>query len=104
MGTVGSLLADLRDVATRERTDGTTRRRPGAAARALILGRLMAFLVNDAGLWDAFRVTFDLTGAPRFPMVRLSVAVATVLVASPHLARPTRRLGEGLVVLLALSS
>jgi glycosyltransferase 2 family protein len=36
--------------------------------------------------------------------VRLSVAVATVLVASPHLARPTRRVGEGLVVLLALSS
>ena len=64
----------------------------------------MAFLVHDSGLWDAFRVTFDLTGAPRFPMVRLSVAVATVLVASPHLARPTRRFGEGLVALLALSS
>ncbi len=64
----------------------------------------MAFLVHDDGLWQAFRVTFDLTGAPRFPMVRLSVAVATVLVASPHLARPTRRFGEGLVALLALSS
>ena len=62
----------------------------------------MAFLVHDTGLWDAFRVTFDLTGAPRFPMVRLSVAVATVLVASPHLARPTRRFGQGLVALLAL--
>ena len=37
-------------------------------------------------------------------MVRLSVAVATVLVASPHLSRPTRRIGEGLVGLLALSS
>ena len=64
----------------------------------------MAFLVHDDGLWQAFKVTFDLTGAPRFPMVRLSVAVATVLVASPHLARPTRRFGEGLVALLALSS
>ena len=181
MGTVRSLLADLRDVATRERTDATTRRRPGDAARAVIavllliplvlhahhptateqavvrlydsipdgartlflilyqlaalwavgllvvtvlllrrwrlardlavgavaawvLGRLMAFLVHDSGLWDAFRVTFDLTGAPRFPMVRLSVAVATVLVASPHLARPTRRFGEALVALLALTS
>jgi undecaprenyl-diphosphatase len=64
----------------------------------------MAFLVHDDGLWQAFRVTFDLTGAPRFPMVRVSVAVATVLVASPHLARPTRRFGEGLVLLLSLSS
>jgi uncharacterized membrane protein YbhN (UPF0104 family) len=181
MVTVRSLLADLKDVATRERTDGTTRRRPGDAARAVlavlllvpltlhahhpsateaavvrlfdsiphgartlllilyqlaalwavgllvvtvlllrrwrlardlavaaaaawVLGRLMAFLVHNTGVWDAVRVTFDLTGAPRFPMVRLSVAVATVLVASPHLARPTRRFGEGLVALLALSS
>jgi len=181
MGTVRSLLTDLREVATRERTEGTSRRRPGDAARAVVaalvlvplvlhahhptateeavvrlfnsiphgartlflilyqlaalwavgllvvtvlllrrwrlardlavaaaaawvLGRLMAFLVHDSGLWDAFRVTFDLTGAPRFPMVRVTVAVATVLVASPHLARPTRRIGEGLVALLALSS
>jgi undecaprenyl-diphosphatase len=181
MGTVGSLLADLRDVATRERTEGTTRRRPGDAARATlaallliplvlhahhptateeavvrlfdsipggartlflilyqlaalwavgllvvtvvllqrwrlardlavaavstwVLGRLMAFLVHNSGLWNAFRITFDLTGSPHFPMVRLSVAVATVLVASPHLARPTRRFGQSLVALLALSS
>jgi undecaprenyl-diphosphatase len=181
MGTVRTLLTDLREVATRERTEGTTRRRPGDLARAVlaaivlvplilhahhptateeavvrlfesipagartlflilyqlaalwavgllvvtvlllrrwrlardlavaagtawVLGRLMAFLVHDDGLWQAFKVTFDLTGAPRFPMVRLSVAVATVLVASPHLARPTRRLGQGLVALLALSS
>jgi undecaprenyl-diphosphatase len=181
MGTVSSLLRDLREVATRERTEGTTRRRPGDAARAVVaalllvplilhahhptateeavvrlfesiptgartlflilyqlaalwavgllvvtvlllrrwrlardlavaagaawvLARLMAFLVHNDGLWEAFRVTFDLTGAPRFPMVRVSVAVATVLVASPHLARPTRRFGEALVALLSLSS
>jgi len=181
MGTVRSLLTDLREVATRERTEGTSRRRPGDAARAVVaalllvplvlhahhptateeavvrlynsiphgartlflilyqlaalwavgllavtvlllrrwrlardlavagasawvLGRLIAFLVHDSGLWDAFRVTFDLTGAPRFPMVRVAVAVATVLVASPHLTRPTRRIGEALVALLALSS
>src|SRR5204862_7896666 len=160
-----SLLADLRSVATRERVDGRTRRRPGDAARvvvavlllvplivhahhptateeavvrlfdsiphgartlflilyqlaalwavgllvvtvlllrrwrlardlavaaagAWILGRLLAFLVHDSSLWNAFRITFELDDAPRFPMVRLSVAVATVPVASPHLARP----------------
>ncbi len=75
-----------------------------AAAAAWILGRLTAFWVHDTGLWSAFRVTFDLTGAPRFPMVRVGVAVATVLVASPHLTRPTRRIGQWLVFLLALSS
>ncbi len=74
-----------------------------AAAGAWVLGRLMAFLVHDSGLWNAFKVTFDLDDAPRFPMVRLAVAVATVLVASPHLARPTRRFGQALVALLALS-
>jgi uncharacterized membrane protein YbhN (UPF0104 family)/tRNA A-37 threonylcarbamoyl transferase component Bud32 len=181
MATVRTLVGELRDAATRERTEGTTRRRPGDAARvvvaavvlvplivhadhptateeavvrlfesiphgartlflilyqlaalwavgllvvtvlllrrwrlardlavaggaAWVLGRLMAFLTHDAGLWQAFKVTFDLTGAPRFPMVRLSVAVATVLVASPHLSRPTRRIGQALVALLALSS
>jgi len=181
MGTLRSWLADLRDSATRNRTEGTTRRRPGDAARAVaaalllvplgfhaghptateealvrlfdsiphgartlflilyqlaalwavgllvvtvlllrrwrlardlavagaaawILGRLLAFLVHDSQLWDAFRVTFDLTDAPRFPLVRLSVAVAAVLVASPHLARPTRRFGQTIVGLLALSS
>ena len=36
MGTVRSLLTDLREVATRERTEGTSRRRPGDAARAVV--------------------------------------------------------------------
>src|ERR1700750_2406226 len=181
MGTVRALVDDLREVATRERTEGTTRRRPGDAARAVVaalllvplvlhahhptateeavvrlfesipagaktlflilyqlaalwavgllvvtvlllhrwrlardlavaaatawvLGRVTAFLVHDEGLWQALHGHVRLTRARRFPMVRLSVAVAAVLVASPPLARPTRRLGEGLVVLLALSS
>jgi len=181
MGTLRSWSAAVRDAATRNRTEGITRRRPGDAARvvvavvlfvplaihaghpnateeavvrffdsiphgartlflilyqlaalwalgllvvtvlllrrwrlardlavagaaAWVLGRLLAFLLHDAGLWDAFRVTFDLTGAPRFPLVRVAVAVATVLVASPHLSRPARRFGQALVALLALSS
>ena len=180
MGTVRSLLADLRAGATRERTDGTTRRRPGDAARAVIaallliplilhahhptateeavvrlydsiphgartlflilyqlaalwavgllvvtvlllrrwrlardlavggaaawvLGRLIAFLVHDTGLWDAFRVTFDLTGAPRFPMVRLdgrggdgAGGVAPPGPADPPLRRGSRRAARAL--------
>jgi uncharacterized membrane protein YbhN (UPF0104 family)/tRNA A-37 threonylcarbamoyl transferase component Bud32 len=75
-----------------------------AATAAWVLGRLTAFFVHRTDLWNAFKVTFDLTDAPRFPLVRVSVAVAAVLVASPHLARPTRRVGQGLVALLALTS
>ena len=48
MGTVRSLVADLRDVATRERTDGTTRRRPGDAARAVVAVLLLVPLILHA--------------------------------------------------------
>jgi uncharacterized membrane protein YbhN (UPF0104 family)/tRNA A-37 threonylcarbamoyl transferase component Bud32 len=75
-----------------------------AAALAWILGRLTGFVVHETDLWNALRVTFDLTGAPRFPLVRLSVAVAAIVVASPHLSRPTRIVGQSIVGLLAVSS
>ena len=48
MGTIGALLADLREVATKERTEGTTRRRPGDAARAAIAALLLVPLVLHA--------------------------------------------------------
>jgi uncharacterized membrane protein YbhN (UPF0104 family)/tRNA A-37 threonylcarbamoyl transferase component Bud32 len=75
-----------------------------AGGLAWMLGRLTAFFTHQTDLWNAIKVTFDLTDAPRFPLVRVSVAVAAVLVASPHLTRPTRRIGQGIVAALALSS
>src|SRR5204863_226338 len=39
-----------------------------------------------------------------FPQVRLAVVTAVVCAASPYLTRPTRRIGQLLVLLLALSS
>ena len=48
MGTVRSLLHDLREVATRERTEGTTRRRPGDAARAVLAVLLLVPLILHA--------------------------------------------------------
>src|SRR4051794_11589627 len=48
MGTVRSLLADLREVATRERTEGTSRRRPGDAARAAVATLVLVPLVLHA--------------------------------------------------------
>jgi undecaprenyl-diphosphatase len=74
-----------------------------AGALAWVLGRLLVYLTDQASLRGAFdlAVNFD---APRFPLVRLGASVAAVLVASPHLTRPTRRVGQFLVLALALSS
>ena len=52
----------------------------------------------------AFSITFDLADVPRFPLVRISIAVAVITVASPYLARPTRRVGQGIVLLLAIAT
>ena len=75
-----------------------------AGALAWVLGRLLAFVWGRTSLGAAFEVVLDATDAPRFPTVRVGVAVALVIVASPHLTRPVRRVGQVLVILLALSA
>ena len=75
-----------------------------AGAVAWFVGRLLAFFVRDTDLGSAFEVVFDPTHAPRFPVVRVGIAVAMISVASPHLARPTKRVGQLLVTLLALAA
>jgi glycosyltransferase 2 family protein len=75
-----------------------------AGAAAWLLGRVTAFFVQRTDLWHSLQVTFDFGRAPRFPLVRLSMVVAMVIVASPHLTRPARRLGGSLVVVLALAA
>ena len=75
-----------------------------ASLVAWVGGRLLAFVVRTTDLAGAFELTFDLTDAPRFPLVRVGIATAVVTVASPYLARPTRRVGQGLVLALALAA
>ncbi len=75
-----------------------------AGALAWLLGRLLAFVWGETSLGGAFEVVFDVTAAPRFPTVRVGIAVALIIVASPHLTRPVRRVGQVLVALLALSA
>ena len=75
-----------------------------AGALAWVIGRLVAVFVDRTDLAHAFSVTFDLTDVPRFPLVRISMAVAVITVASPYLARPTRRVGQGIVLLLAIAT
>ena len=75
-----------------------------AGALAWVIGRLVGVFVDRTDLAHAFEVTFDLTDVPRFPLVRISMAVAVITVASPYLARPTRRVGQGIVLLLAIAT
>src|SRR6185503_6412336 len=75
-----------------------------AGAAAWLFGRLLAFVWGRTTLGGAFELVFDVTDAPRFPTVRVAIAVAMVIVASPHLTRPVRRVGQVLVILLALSA
>ncbi len=73
-----------------------------AGALAWLLGRVLAFVWGRTSLGKAFELIFDVANAPRFPTVRVAIAVAMVIVASPHLTRPVRRVGQVLVALIAL--
>lgn len=69
-----------------------------AGGLAWILGRLMG-IVDQGGLakWsDVFRATTT----PTFPLVRLAVIEAVLIVAGPYVTRPARRIGQlfGLVL------
>jgi undecaprenyl-diphosphatase len=75
-----------------------------AGSLAWLLGRLISAFVEKTDLAHAFSVTFDLSDVPRFPLVRVSMAVAVITVASPYLARPTRRVGQAIVFLLAIAT
>ncbi len=75
-----------------------------AGAGAWCIGRVLAFYTRDGRLWNAVKDTADLTGAPRFPTVRVAVVVAMVVVASPYLARPLRHVGQILVIAVAIDA
>jgi undecaprenyl-diphosphatase len=75
-----------------------------AGVVAWVLGGLVARMTHDAGVWSSLHLTLDLTDLPRYPAVRLGVAVAMVVVAAPHLTRPVRRIGQVLVGLIAIGA
>ena len=73
-----------------------------AGLAAWIVGRLLAFFTHRTDLVHAFSVTFGSRDTPQFPLVRVGLAVAVIVVAAPYLARVTRWIGRVLVILLAL--
>ena len=77
-----------------------------AGSLAWFVGRLLGGLV---GVDESLAKSLDIVtrvgdGSPSFPVVRLAIVVAVVVTAAPYLTRPTRRVGQLLVVLLALSA
>jgi len=75
-----------------------------AVTGAVLVGWLLTSLEHSTDPWKALQAAFDLVDPPRFPLVRLGMSVAVVVVASPHLTRPTRRVGQWLVAALAAAA
>jgi uncharacterized membrane protein YbhN (UPF0104 family) len=71
-----------------------------------VLGRLIGSLVvTDSSLIDSLDVVTRFGKAsPSFPVVRLAMIAAVISVATPYLGRPTRRMGQLLVLVLAFAS
>jgi uncharacterized membrane protein YbhN (UPF0104 family) len=58
------------------------------------LARFLSFAVDGTGVWSAIGKVFSGDEAASYPTVRLAVLAAVVLVASPFLTRPVRRVGS----------
>ncbi|HEV3351694.1 MAG TPA: lysylphosphatidylglycerol synthase domain-containing protein [Acidimicrobiales bacterium] len=67
-------------------------------------GRVIASLVGGASVDQTVHAVARLGTTQSFPLVRLAVVVAVVGSASPFLTRPMRRLGQVLILLLAVAA
>jgi uncharacterized membrane protein YbhN (UPF0104 family)/tRNA A-37 threonylcarbamoyl transferase component Bud32 len=72
-----------------------------ASGLALVLSLVLARLVD--GAWPELWRSLDADAPPQFPSLRVAIASAAIFTASPHLSRPTRRLGRYLAVLGGMS-
>ena len=75
-----------------------------AGVLAAVVARAMAQLVDEQSLSKTFDEVTRLGQSPQFPLVRLAIAAAVVAAASPYVTRPTRRLGQLFVFVLAFSA
>ena len=76
-----------------------------AGVAAWFLARLIGVIVvGNSSVMDGIDHASRFDETPSFPVVRLAVIVAVIAVASPYLTRPTRRIGQLLILLLALAA
>ena len=68
-------------------------------------GRLLGVIVGGhQTLGNGLKVLIRLDDSPSFPVVRLAVVTAVICAAAPYVTRPGRRVGQGLVLCLALAA
>ncbi len=75
-----------------------------AGVLAWWIARVMAFVDDGAGFFSAVTDAFSGKDTAPYPTVRLAVLAAVVLTAAPFVSRPTRRIGQLLLVLLVPAS
>src|SRR4051812_4350323 len=82
-------------------------------ARDLVVAGIASWIIADAiGAWvagEGFHRTFHAVSrlsyeSPHFPTQRIALTVAMVATASPYLTRPSRRVGQVLILLMVLSA
>ena len=68
-------------------------------------GRLLGVIVGGhETVGNGLKVLIRLDDSPSFPVVRLAVVTAVICAAAPYVTRPVRRVGQGLVLCLALAA
>ena len=76
-----------------------------AGFAAWFLARLIGVVVvGNSSIMKGIDYARRFDETPSFPLVRLAVIVAVIAVASPYLTRPMRRLGQLLILLLAIAA
>jgi undecaprenyl-diphosphatase len=76
-----------------------------AGLAAWFFARLIGVIVvGNASVMQGIDYARRFDATPSFPLVRLAVIVGVISVASPYLTRPMRRLGQLLILLLAIAS
>jgi glycosyltransferase 2 family protein len=75
-----------------------------AGVAAWAVGRVLGSLVRHGDVGRALDTLVTIGSTPRFPLTRVAVVTAVVIVASPHLSRPVRRIGQSLVGLLTFAA
>jgi undecaprenyl-diphosphatase len=75
-----------------------------AGLLAGVVAGVMTNVIDAQDLSKVFDEVTRLGNSPTFPLVRLAIVTAVVSAAAPYVTRPTRRLGQLLVFVLALSA
>ncbi len=75
-----------------------------AGVLAWVAARLLGTALTGIGLGDALDALTKAGASPRFPLTRVAIVTAAVVVASPHLTRPVRRVGQVTIGLLTVAA